>query len=281
MADDASPPRYRRRPGDVVVRPMRRRTERIVTVPRRLPRRPPPPALVLAGSFSAATLVGTLVLMLQAASVAGDWTSPRVALFTAVSAVSLTGLVLVDTGTYWSGFGQAAILVLIQLGGLGFMTGASLIFILLGRHMSLEERLLMREAVGAFGIGQAAQLAKRIALVMFALEAAGAVVLFGRFAGEHAPMQALWLAVFYAISAFNNAGFDLVGSFRSVSVYQSDSLVLLTMVILFVLGALSYLTLHDIATRRSFRRLSLDSKLILTSAALLWSVGFAAILGAE
>ncbi|MBI4499325.1 MAG: Trk family potassium uptake protein [Chloroflexi bacterium] len=274
-------PQYRRRPGDIIIRPLRLPPERVVVTPRKLPRRPLPPALVLAASFAAAIALGTLALMLPISSAGGEWTSPRVAIFTATSAVTLTGLVLVDTGTYWSGLGQAVILLMIQLGGLGFMTGASLVFMLLGRRLTLRERLLVREAVGAFGIGEATRLARNIALMMFSLEAVAAVILFLRFVGERPPGKALWFAVFHAVSALNNAGFDIAGDFRSLIGYQSDPVVVLTVAALIMAGGLSYITLANIARQRSFVRLSLDSKIVLVTSVVLWVLGTAAVLVAE
>lgn len=236
---------------------------------------------MLAASFIIAIALGTLVLCLPIASASGNWTSPLVALFTATSAVCLTGLVLVDTATAWSPFGHVVILVLIQLGGLGFMTGASLAFILLGRRLSLNERLIVREAVGAFGIGEAAKLARRVALTMLALEASGAALLFAAFAVDRPAGEALWYAIFHAVSAFNNAGFDLMGGFRSLTGYQTQPIVLLPIAALIMLGGMSYMTLAEIASRRRFRRLSVDSKIVLLTTTILWLSGTAVFLATE
>jgi trk system potassium uptake protein len=278
---DSAPPRRPRRPGDVVLRRERLRPETFVLAPRKMPRRPPPPALVLAISFVGAILLGTALLTLPVASAAGEWTSPHVALFTATSAVTVTGLVLVDTGTYWSGLGHAVILLLIQFGGLGFMTGASLAFMLLGRRLSLQERILVREAVGAYNIGGVTTLARRVAMMTFGFEAVGAAVLFVHFLGSRPPAEALWFAVFHAVSAFNNAGFDLFGNFQGLTAFQSNPVVLLTVAVLIVLGGLSYLTISDLARQRSLVRLSLDSKIVLATSAALWILGFVAVLLAE
>lgn len=252
-----------------------------MVAPLRRRRRPPPPAALLAATFLAAIIVGTLLLSLPIASAAGEWSSPLIALFTATSAVCLTGLVLVDTATAWSPFGQAVILLLIQLGGLGFMTGASLAFLLLGRRLTLQERLVVREAVGAVGLGEATQLARNIAVTMLLIEAAGAAVLLASFAAERPLGEAIWLAVFHAVSAFNNAGFDLMGDFRSFTSYSTNPAVLLPLALLIMLGGISYTTLEEMATRRRFRRLSVDSKIVLVTAVLLWLVGTVTFLFAE
>jgi trk system potassium uptake protein TrkH len=232
-------------------------------------------------TYFVSIVVGAALLTLPLASADGGWSSPIVALFTATSAVCLAGLVLVDTATAWSPFGQAVILVLIQLGGIGFMTGASLAFILLGRRLTLQERLLVRESVGAFALGEAASLAKRVALTMVIIEAVGAALLFATFVSERPLAEALWFAVFHAISAFNNAGFDVMGGFRSVTSYQTNAAVLLPMAALIMLGGISYMTLAELARRRSIRRLSVDSKLVLLTTVILWLLGTAVFLVSE
>lgn len=281
MAQGASRPRPPRRPGDVFVRRVVHRPQRVVVAPLRRRRRPPPPALVLAATFLVAISIGTLILSLPVSSADGTWSSPLVALFTATSAVCLTGLVVVDTATAWSPFGQVVILALIQLGGIGFMTGASLAFILLGRRLTLHERLVVREAVGAFGLGEATRLARNVALTMLAIEAVGGAILFLVFVAERPAGEALWLAIFHAVSAFNNAGFDVMGEFRSFTDYQTNPAVLLPLAVLVMLGGISYMTLAEVATRRRFRRLSVDSKTVLVTTTILWLVGTATFLVAE
>ncbi len=129
-----------------------------------------------------------------------------------------------------------------------------------------REKLLVREDTGALALGDATRLAKHVALTMFAFEGTAAVVLFARFVGEEPIERAAWSAVFHSVSAFNNAGFDVMGGFHSLTAYRSDPVVLLTMAALIMIGGLSYLTLADVARRRAFARLRLDSTIVLATA---------------
>jgi trk system potassium uptake protein TrkH len=196
-------------------------------------------------------------------------------------AVCVTGLVVVDTGTYWSGFGQAVILALIQLGGLGFMTSATLLWLLLGQRISLHQRVLLREAPGGVTLGGVPVLVWRIIVFTLAAEAVGAAFLSLRFLSEMEPARALWWGVFHAISAFNNAGFDLTGGYRSLVPYNHDPLVLLTVASLFMVGGLSYMVLADLATRRHFGRWALDTKLVVVTTVCLVAGGTLGVLWAE
>jgi trk system potassium uptake protein len=226
--------------------------------------------VVFAGGFSGLIVVGTLLLMLPISHSTGQWTSLLDAMFTATSAVAVTGLVVVDTGTYWSGFGQAVILALIQIGGLGFMTSSTLLLRLIGRRASLRERLLLQESQGGGAVGSALGLARRVLVFTLVIEGVGALMLTLAFLPERPLMEAVWWGVFHSITAFNNAGFDLTGGFRSVGMYQDAPHILLPLSFLVIFGALSYSVLEDVLRRRNFQQLTLDSKLVLvTSAALL------------
>ncbi|HVG96181.1 MAG TPA: potassium transporter TrkG, partial [Chloroflexota bacterium] len=196
-------------------------------------------AAVLAGGFGVLILAGTAMLALPIASIDGRWTPLGDALFTATSAACVTGLVVLDTGTYWSTFGQAVLLLLMQLGGLGFMTGSTVALFLLRRQVTLRDRLVLQEEVGS-GLGSALGLARRVVAFTLAAEALGAAVLTVRFLREWPLPKALWWGVFHAVAAFNNAGFDLVGNFRSFTPYATDATVLLPLCGLVVLGGLSY-----------------------------------------
>src|SRR4051794_39337741 len=151
--------------------------------PRLQVRRPGRPALVFVNGFAAFIGVGTLLLMLPLASASGQWTSPLEALFTATSAVCVTGLVVVDTGTYWSTFGKVVILVLIQLGGFGFMTSSTILLLLLRRQVSLRDHLLLREAFGGAGRGSVVRLARNVVVFTLVVEAVGALLLALAFLG--------------------------------------------------------------------------------------------------
>jgi trk system potassium uptake protein TrkH len=247
----------------------------------RRPASPGRPAVVFVLSWALLIAVGTLALASPPASADGRWTPLSDALFTATSAVSLTGLVVLDTGSYWSGFGQAVILLLFQVGGFGFMTTSTLLLILAGRQIGLRDRVLLRETLGTGSLGSALSLSQRIGLFMLASEAVGAALLSLRFATEMDVPRALWWGLFHSASAFNNAGFDLLGSQDSLLRYQADPSVLLPVAILMLLGATSYPVVEELATRRRFVRLSLDSKLVLVTGGGLLVAGTAALLVTE
>src|SRR5687768_15498346 len=172
--------------------------------------------LLLLGGFAAAILIGTLLLSLPIASEGSGWTPLPIALFTATSAICVTGLVPVDTGTYWSGFGQTVILLLFQFGGLGFMTSAMLLLLLFGWRVGVRERLLL-SATMDLRTGGALRLVQRAVVFALIAESAGFVILFCRFMFDHPPLRAAWYGLFHSVSAFNNAGFDVFGGFRGLT----------------------------------------------------------------
>lgn len=200
------------------------------------------------------------------------------ALFTATSAVCVTGLVVRDTATEWSGFGQAVILLLIQLGGFGFATSATLLLALLGIRPTLRDRLACGFSLGEPGPGGVVRLLRRLALLTIAIELAGALVLLpaARRVTDSVG-QALWWALFHSVSAFNNAGFDVVGGFRSMTPFQRDPAILLPLAVLVILGGLSFAVLVDLARERRWGRLTLDSKIVLAMTGLLLALGTVAL----
>lgn len=247
------------------VRLPRARSVRIDLPLVRGPRRALNPGVVFIGGFAGLIVVGTMLLALPLARADGAWTPLLDAAFTATSAVCVTGLVVVDTGTHWSGFGQAVIAALIQIGGLGFMTTSTLLLRLIGRRTSLRERLLLQESLGGGAVGASLGLARRVVLFTLVAEGLGAVVLTLAFLQERPLAEAAWWGVFHAISAFNNAGFDLMGRYRSLLDYQAAPLVLLPLCALVILGSISYAVVADVARQRRFRRLTLDSKIVLVT----------------
>jgi trk system potassium uptake protein len=236
---------------------------------------------VFVTGFACFIAVGALTLTLPAASASGEWTPLVDALFTATSAVCVTGLVVLDTGTYWSGFGQVVILALIQLGGLGFMTSSTLLLLLLRRRATMREGVLLREELGTGGLGSVFVLARKVMLYTLVVEAAGAVILSLAFLRDADPPQAVWWGVFHAISAFNNAGFDVFGGFRSLVPFNQRPDILLPIALLFVSGGISYTVVEDVMVRRRFVRLTLDTKLVLVTTAALIVVGMAGVLFSE
>jgi trk system potassium uptake protein TrkH len=231
--------------------------------------------MVLVAGFIVTIAVGALVLMLPVSSRNGTWTEPIVALFIATSAVCVTGLVVVDTATYWSGFGQAVILVLVQLGGFGFMTGSTLLLLLLvRRRTTLHDRIVVQESLGARQLGGVTHLIARIAIFALVAEGIGAAILIGAQLIRGGPqLDDVWWGLFHAVSAFNNAGFDVVGGFSSLTGYAADWVVVGTIGTLVALGGLGYAVVSDAWAKRSWSRLALESKLVLLTSATLLVAG--------
>jgi trk system potassium uptake protein TrkH len=235
----------------------------------RSPRRALNAGVVFVVGFAAFISAGTLLLTLPVSRASGDWTPVLDAAFTATSAVCVTGLVVVDTGTHWSLFGQAILLALMQLGGFGYMMTSTLLLQLAGRRTSLQERLLLQESLGGGTLGSALSLARRTALFMVIVEGIGALLLMLAFLEDQPLTTAAWWGLFHSVSAFNNASLDVTGGFRSLTPYRDSPFVLLTIAGLIILGGLSFAVLQDLQRRRSFQRLTVDSKLVLVTSAIL------------
>ena len=231
--------------------------------------------------FLGAILIGTILLMLPISSKTGQFTPFVDALFTSTSAVCVTGLVVVDTADYWNYFGQGVILVLIQLGGFGFMTSATLFLLMFGRRIGLRERLLIRESMGLARLGGLVKLVRRMAIFTISVEIIGAAVFYVCLSIDKPGGPTLWTSVFQSVSAFNNAGFDVFGGFSSLADYQGNVLMLLATATLIIIGGISYLFLADLFQVRKFGRLSLDSKIVLLTTLFLLIIGTAITLLTE
>lgn len=285
---------WRPKLGDVIVR--RPREAEIAPVQIHLRRRSVPvrgvasPMIVVYG-FAVAAILGSALLYVPIANTTGEFTPPIKAIFTSVSAVTVTGLVVVDTATYWSTFGHAVIFALILIGGLGIMTGAALLLMLIGQRLGLQNQLAIREGLGVRQLGGLGALVRNIALTALTFELLGALALFLRWYvfDEMWPgvqlNEALWQSAFHAVSAFNNAGFVILppkhfdGS--SLVAFQNDYAVLAIMGILIIVGSISYLVLHDLVTVRRLSRLGLDTKLILIATVMLIIVGASLVFATE
>lgn len=235
------------------------------------------PTKVIVVVFLGIILLGTCLLALPVASRSGSSCGFRPALFTATSATCVTGLSLFDTWTQWSGFGQLVILTLIEIGGLGFMSAATLVVFFLRRRIGLKQRLVMAQALSVNDMDGIVRLQKTVLVGSFGVEAIGAVILTLRFWPEYGPWRAVKWGVFHAVSAFCNAGFDIFGSITpgaSLMEFQFDPVVLLTLGTLVVVGGLGFLVWQEIAERKSFRKLSAYSKLVLQTTALLLLSGW-------
>jgi trk system potassium uptake protein TrkH len=236
--------------------------------------------VLLVLGFGGLIAVGTLALLLPV-SARGGRADPLTALFTATSAVCVTGLVVVDTGTYWSPFGQAVILALLELGGLGFTIGVTALALLVRGRLSLRQRVIIQETGALVRLGGQGGLIRRTIFFTLACEALGALLLWADFWPRFGPGRGLWLATFHAVSAFTNGSFDLFGEFRSLADFRRDPLVLLTTGALIAAGGLSLVVVEELRETRRWRRLSLDSKAVLLGGAALFLGGTAIVWLAE
>lgn len=230
--------------------------------------------------FAAIILLGGIVLTLPIASRGGVSCGFRSALFTATSATCVTGLVLFDTWTQWSGFGQAVILCLIEIGGLGFMAVASLAVFMLRRKAGLKQRMLMAQAWSVEDMSAVVRLQKWVLLGSLTIQLAGALILFLRFMPAYGWRQSAVWAVFHAVSAFCNAGFDITGSIApgaNLIVFNKDPVVLITVMALIVIGGLGFFVWQELVTVHNFRKYSVYTKLVLITTACLIVCGALAI----
>ena len=237
------------------------------------------PARLLVGSYLTLMVIGTALLSLPAAVAQPPRLSFTEALFTATSALCVTGLTVVDTGRRLSLFGQLVVLLLIQLGGLGVMTASTLLGVLLGRRVSLRGRLLVAEELHHDYLSGLVRLLRMVAAVTFAIELAGTAVLFAAWRGELGTPLALYYGLFHAISAFNNAGFDLWGT--SLMGFAHRPEVVLTVALLFMAGGMGFSVLAELLSWRPGHRFQLHTRVALVMAGALSAVGWAAVLALE
>ncbi len=234
--------------------------------------------------FLALIVVGTLLLMLPWSGTSGEWNSPLVALFTSTSAVCVTGLIVVDTGTYFSPFGQGIVLVLIQLGGLGYMSATTLLLLLIGRRLGLKDRLAIQQAMETAELSNIKALLISIISMTLIFELTGAFCLFLTFSEQFESGQALWLALFHSVSAFNNAGFSLFPD--SLVQYAEQSWPIAVISALVILGGIGYqvimeafMWLRDRLRQRKARTVfSLHFKIVTSTTVFLLLLGTIAFL---
>ncbi len=231
------------------------------------------PAQIIIIGFILLILAGTLLLMLPLSSRSGQITPFGDALFTATSATCVTGLVINDTYTYWSPFGQLVILLLIQAGGMGVVTLTVAVSIIMGKRIGLKQRFVMQEAISAPHMGGIVRMTGFIIRVTLITEGVGALLLALRFCPQLGLWRGLWYAVFHSVSAFCNAGFDLMGRdapFSSLTAFSSDPVVLLTVAALIVMGGIGFFAWDDVKQHRlHLRAYRLQTKLVLTVTAAL------------
>ena len=223
--------------------------------------------------FAGVILVGALILMLPISTKSGVATPFGEALFTSTSAVCVTGLVVQDTATYWSVFGQSVILVLIQIGGLGVITVAASFALLSGRKISLMQRSTMQEAISAPKVGGIVRLTFFVLKVTFLLELLGTLVMMPTFIRDFGA-KGIWMAFFHSISAFCNAGFDMMGTegakYTSLTSYAGNPVINITVMALIIIGGIGFLTWEDIVTNKfHFKKYRMQSKVIFVTSAIL------------
>ena len=236
------------------------------------------PAQIIILGFLFLIAVGTVLLMLPVSTNGPGGASFPDALFTATSATCVTGLIVQDTALYWSPFGQAVILLLIQIGGMGVVTMAVAIFIFAGRHISLKQRWVMQESISAPQVGGIVRQTRFILKTALAMEAVGAVLLALRFCPQMG-VKGIWYAVFHSISAFCNAGFDLMGvrsgPCSSMTAYTADGIVNIALILLIVLGGIGFMTWQDFREHKwHLRVMRLQTKVVLSTTAILLVGGF-------
>ena len=226
---------------------------------------------VIALTFLGIILCGTILLALPFSSRNGQSAGPVTALFTATSATCVTGLVLADTWSQWSNFGQVVILMMIETGGLGFMSAASLAWFSLKRKISIQQQLVMAESIGS-NMNDVLDHQRRLLIRAFTIEAIGAAILTARFMTEFSFPLALKLGIFHSVSAFCNAGFDVLGFLRpgaSLIVYQTDPVVCLTLSALVILGGLGFLVWDELLRERHPKKWSVYTKLVMITTGVL------------
>ena len=232
--------------------------------------------------FLAIIFLGTVLLLMPFASKAEGSPPFPVALFTATSAITVTGLIVEETAFYWTRAGQAIIMGMIYVGGLGFMTIATFLLILLGQRVTLTQRLLMRENLMLDQFGNLVRLTVAIVLVATGIQLVGFAVLFTYFYLFIYPLgEAIWQASFHAVSAFNNAGFIVFNHPSGLMVFQTDKFIIGVMGTLIFVGSISYLVVIDLIRARRFSKFSLNTKIVLVGTTTLLLLGATAIFALE
>lgn len=222
-------------------------------------------------------VIGTILLSFPIASATGNKTSILTSFFTATSAVCVTGLVVVDTGTYWSIFGKTVILLLIQAGGLGLMTVTSFVALLVGRRITLREKLLIQESLNKLQIQGIVKFVKYVIITTFVIESIGAVLFSIKFIPAFGIKKGIAFSIFHSISAFCNAGFDIMGNYASLTKFTNSFIVQLTAILLIILGGLGFSVIFEIMKKRSLKNLSIHSTLVLQMTLGLFLLGFVLI----
>ena len=266
--------------GDRIVRrPRRRDLVPVVTesLPDRRPARILSPAYILFYSFAALVMVGGVLLLLPVSNNIGPgaFTPIEVAFFTSVSAVTVTGHVVVNTGEYWSDFGHVVIFTLMLLGGLGFTTMATFFLIMIGQRITLPERMLMRDTIGVERLGGIIHVLRNIVFIVLSLYFLGMALIWWQLRNElglNLP-DTLWHSAFLSVSSFNNAGFSILPNAGSLENFAGFPVLLTIVMALIIIGSIGWTTLVDVFRQRRFSRFTLDTKLVVVASLFLWFLG--------
>ncbi len=226
------------------------------------------PTRIIVSSFALIIFTGACLLALPVASNDGKSIGFLDALFTATSATCVTGLVIADTLTQWTLFGQIVILLLIQIGGLGIVTLATFFSVLLGRKISMKGKILAQESISDYSFADVIRMIKSVIRITVGVELVGAILLAISFVPKFG-LRGIYLSVFHAVSAFCNAGFDLIGGYRSLTQFNDDPIVIYTVALLIITGGLGFIVWKDLAGFRHTRTLYLHTKLVLIISAFL------------
>ncbi|BFL45743.1 H(+)-transporting ATPase [Lactonifactor longoviformis] len=235
-------------------------------------KRQSPGRLIVLG-FAGVILLGTFLLMMPVSVREGQQVSFINALFTSTSAVCVTGLIAIDTADHFTVFGRTIVALLIQIGGLGVTSVGVGLILLTGKRVGMKGRLMVKEAMNVGSLKGMVRLVKAVLLMTLCFEAAGAALSFLVFVQDYPPVQALGISVFHAVAAFNNSGFDILGGLRNLIPYQNDILLNLTTSGLIIFGGLGFLVILDIGRKRSFKKLCLHSKVVITMSVILLTAG--------
>lgn len=224
---------------------------------------------ILTLGFILVILIGALILTLPICTTSGESTNFLDAIFTATSAVCVTGLIVVDTGTYWNMFGQTVIMILIEIGGLGFMSFTTLIAIIFGKKITLRERLILQDAMNTFNIQGLVKMVKYVLLFTVSVQFFGALLFSTQFVPEYGLKTGIFYSIFHSVSAFCNAGFDILGEFSSLTSYNSNAVVILVASALIIIGGLGFTVWNELYTTKSIKRISLHAKMVILVTAVL------------
>ncbi|WP_330616132.1 TrkH family potassium uptake protein [Romboutsia sp. 13368] len=243
------------------------------------------PTQIMVIGYAIIILVGAILLSMPISTQNGESIGFLDSLFTSTSAVCVTGLVAVDTATYWSFFGQLIIITLIQIGGLGFMTVTTLFALIIKKRINLRERLLIQESLNQIDLSGLVKLTRYILLTTFLIEGTGALLLSTVFIPQFGILKGIWYSIFHAISAFCNAGFDLMGvvsgPFSSLTSYVNNFTISITISLLIILGGIGYPVILDVIKNKKLSKLNLHSKIVIFSTVTLILFGMVFIFALE